>query len=287
MDPNSYVIVVIDSHGLDLPSRNISGEDAGIFKIAAAGDCGHDSIHNLSVSHAIYATCAEYNSQHLRALDASTTLSHMLKSSTTPDGFPTTQVISAQNGCSQDKIFNLTHPTFDKLFEFSSDEEWERDNFGIFLVGHCDSAKYPRRKGVSNNPAVNIKDAVFAKTGFIRATYSSDCNRPDGILLSTLANSLKDIYQVSNVIIVDWTCRFTQDFQARLGRVRSIPITTSPLPHTPARVIPSGFQCPHKCEYCQMLGYSSMGGKIPNTYRKKRRSIVKKNKNRKSKNTLY
>jgi hypothetical protein len=289
MDPDSYVIVVVDSHGGDLPSRNISGYNAGIYKIAAAGDCGYDSIHNLSVSHAIYSTCAEYNSQHLRALEASTTLSHMLKSSSTPDGLPTTQVISSKNGCPQDRIFNITHPTFDKLFEFSTDKQWERDNFGIFLVGHCDSAKHPRKKGVTNNPAINIKDTVFAKTGFIRATYSSDCSSPNGILLSTLTTSLKDIYQVSNVIIVDWTCRYTASEPERLGRVRSIPITTLPMEtsDTPARVIPDRFQCPHQCPYCTLFGYSSRGGKLLNTYRKKSRSKGKINKNRKSKHILY
>ena len=286
-DPYSYIIVVLDCHGRDIPTRFIDGVSLGCFKISASGDSGYLAYHDDHVSHAIYTTCAEYNSQHHSGEEAALTLGEMLRSSRLAKGGLTIHTISKANGCPVNKIFKTSRPTYDKLFSFTASQTWERENFGIFIVGGCNSVN--NTKGVNHNPPANIKDAVFTGTKWDRALFPGQA--PEDILLSTVTQYLKRTYNVNNVIIVDWSCRHTtDDFTTFIGRTMSgeaqthTPMETG---DTPVRVSASAYRCPHPCPVCdkKTVVHKKGGNLLQNS--KKSRSRSRKYKNKKSKGRHY
>ena len=260
----------------------MDGSELGCYKISAAGDCGYLAHRDLRVSHALYSTCAEYNSQHSSGDDAALTLGDMLRNSRINTGELTSEIISRANGCPIDKILKTSIPEFDKLFTFTDIDENERAEFGIYITG----MKNFNRKGVTHNPPENIKDAVFAGTHQQR-NAQFPTQRQDSILLSTLNQYLQETYRVATVIIVDYSCRWTSDeLVTHFGRAMSNEhITNTPMEtdDTPTRVRPLQYRCPHPCPICNTFGE---GGKLLKNNKKSRISN-KKNKKKKSKGRSY
>jgi hypothetical protein len=258
-DENSYIIVVMDCHGADKPLWPLPSTD---FKIAVGGDCGNLTPFDDETSHAIYSTCAEYNSKDRCGRDAAAGLGARLKASVLPSGRQLTRTKLATGcRCSEENIFKVSSPSYEKLFSFAGESKREKENFGIFIVGMLHRAR--KIKGVTHNPPVNIKEELFTRTGPARHTLiTQNVHHNNQILLSTLLADLKRHYNVANVVIVDYSCRAVEDpHQQALGRTLSIPhkVTTVPMTQddnpTPRAAVS---RCPHPCTICQKLREHSL-----------------------------
>ena len=281
-DPDSYMIIIMDCHGEDMPLKTFYGKEQGCFKISAAGESGCLAYQDQHVSHAIYSTCAQYNSRDVSGGAAALALGDMLRNSRLANGELTTVAMSRTSQCNPDTIFKTSIPTYDKVFSFSQEKQWERDNFGIFLVGGYDRAR--GYQGVPNNPPENIKDAVFAGSR-IEKMRMYPRQPADEIFLSTLTGYFKREYNVATLIVVDWSCRATEDeFGTELGRTYSgkalthAPSVTGP---GPARVSASAYRCPHPCPVCDNPAQRRGGNYKKSKNRRKKNK--NKNKNKRSK----
>ena len=262
---NSYIIVLVDSHGRDIPELPYRSNG---YKIAVIGESGNNTPLDVATSHAIYSTCAEYNSRGRYGEEAATGLSAKLKSSVLPYRQKTRTVtkLAKYCKCSEEDIFKVSVPSFDKLFSFVGEQTWEKEHFGIFIVGHDDSNH--GIKGVNHYPPQNIKDGVFARTTRERdKSIRSRIHVHNEILLSVLMADLKKHYNVETVIVIDYTCRYLHNHHdTAIARTLSAPnrVTHEPMSHsdnpTPR---PAVGICPHPCRYCDSSYASSLDAPSP------------------------
>jgi hypothetical protein len=258
-DRNSYIIVVMDCHGGDKPLMPLPTTD---YKIAVGGDCGNLTPFDDETSHAIYSTCAEYNSKDRSGADAAAGLGAKLRASVLPSGRQLTRTkLAIGCRCSEQNIFKVSSPSYEKLFSFVGESKREKENFGIFIVGMVNRAR--GINGVTHNPPVNIKEELFTRTRPARHTFiAQNVHHNNQILLSVLLADLKRHYNVASVVIVDYSCRAVEDpHEQALGRTLSIPhrVTTEPMSQgdnpTPRAAVA---RCPHPCSFCPKLPAHSL-----------------------------
>jgi hypothetical protein len=298
INPDSYIIVVVDCHGGEMPGILLDESQGRNYKISAGGECGSHITHDPEVKHTIYSTCAEYNSRDLSGYDASRALSARLKRSVLPNGELTQDRIASKcRTTSPTDVFKVSAPSYDKVFNFEGSKEWEIEFFGIYLVGMYNPSIF-NAHGVFHNPPVNIKNEIFLRTIMVREEYRQKHYYPGhhAILLSILLTDLKHHYRVANVIIIDFSCRTTRIPElGAIGRTLSNPKRETGEPmetdQNPTRPI-CEYRCPFRCKPCDDRIAAQQcvlqGGNLLQKYKKnskKRRSnnvkISRKRKNRK------
>ena len=287
INPNSYIIVVVDCHGRDMPGILLNESQTKNYKISAGGECGSHITHDPEVKHTIYSTCAEYNSRDLSGYDASRGLSAMLKRSVLPNGIELTQdrIASRCETTSPTDIFKVSRPSFDKVFSFDGSKQWEIDFFGIYLVGMYNPNVF-NTHGVFHNPPANIKNEIFLRTIMIREEYRENhyYQGHNSILLSILLTDLKHHYGVANVIVIDFSCRTTIVPElGNIGRTLSYPNRETGEPmetdQNPPRPI-SEYRCPFPCTfYHKQAGQECVlqGGNLIQKYKKISKNHKSKN----------